>query len=181
MRVNRCIRRRPAVRHPGPGILTNIFDGIERPLKAIAAQSGDFISRGVSVSALDEDKTWDVTVTVKPGDRLTGGSVYATCPETPIILHKCMVPPALSGDVVEVRPDGPYRIRDTIAVLKDAKGTLHELSLCQQWPIRIPRPIRRRLYADRPLITASGSSIPSSPLPKAAPRRFREGSAPARP
>ena len=137
----------------GPGILTNIFDGIERPLKAIAAQSGDFISRGVSVSALDEDKTWDVTVTVKPGDRLTGGSVYATCPETPIILHKCMVPPALSGDVVEVRPDGPYRIRDTIAVLKDAKGTLHELSLCQQWPIRIPRPIRRRLYADRPLIT----------------------------
>ena len=137
----------------GPGILTNIFDGIERPLKAIAAQSGDFISRGVSVSALDEDKTWDVTVTVKPGDRLTGGSVYATCPETPIILHKCMVPPALSGEVVEVRPDGPYRIRDTIAVLKDAKGTLHELSLCQQWPIRIPRPIRRRLYADRPLIT----------------------------
>lgn len=135
----------------------------------------------MSVSALDEDKTWDVTVTVKPGDRLTGGSVYATCPETPIILHKCMVPPALSGEVVEVRPDGPYRIRDTIAVLKDAKGTLHELSLCQQWPIRIPRPIRRRLYADRPLITASGSSIPSSPLPKAAPRRFREGSAPARP
>lgn len=64
----------------GPGILTNIFDGIERPLKAIAEQSGDFISRGLSVSALDEERTWDVTVTVKPGDHLTGGAVYATCP-----------------------------------------------------------------------------------------------------
>lgn len=165
----------------GPGILTNIFDGIERPLKAIAAQSGDFISRGVSVSALDEDKTWDVTVTVKPGDRLTGGSVYATCPETPIILHKCMVPPALSGEVVEVRPDGPYRIRDTIAVLKDAKGTLHELSLCQQWPIRIPRPIRRRLYADRPLITGQRVIDTLFPVAKGGTAAIREGSAPARP
>ncbi len=137
----------------GPGILSNIFDGIERPLGAIAAQSGDFISRGVSVSALDEEKTWNVTITVKPGDRLTGGSIYAACPETPIITHKCMVPPHLSGEIIEVKPDGPYRIRDTVAVLKDDKGTLHELSLCQKWPIRIPRPIGGRLYADRPLIT----------------------------
>ena len=137
----------------GPGILTNIFDGIERPLKAIAEQSGDFISRGLSVSALDEERTWDVTVTVKPGDHLTGGAVYATCPETPIITHKCMVPPALSGEVVEVKPNGSYRVRDTVVVLKDDKGVLHNLSLCQQWPIRIPRPIQHRLYADRPLIT----------------------------
>ena len=137
----------------GPGILSNIFDGIERPLAAIAEKSGDFISRGVSVSALDEEKTWDVTVTVKPGDRLTGGAIYATCPETPIITHKCMVPPHLSGEVTEVRPDGPYRVRDTVVVLKDDKGALHELSLCQPWPIRIPRPIGSRLYADRPLIT----------------------------
>ncbi len=137
----------------GPGILTNIFDGIERPLKAIAEQSGDFISRGLSVSALDEERTWDVTVTVKPGDRLTGGAVYATCPETPIITHKCMVPPALSGEVAEVKPNGSYRVQDTIVVLKDDKGAFHNLSLCQQWPIRIPRPIQNRLYADRPLIT----------------------------
>ena len=137
----------------GPGILTNIFDGIERPLKAIAAQSGDFISRGVSVSALDEDKTWDVTVTVKPGDRLTGGSVYATCPETPIILHKCMVPPGVEGEVIEVKPNGLYRLHDTIAVLKDGRGRIHELTLCQKWPIRNSRPIARREPPDVPLIT----------------------------
>lgn len=136
----------------------------------------------MSVSALDEDKTWDVTVTVKPGDRLTGGSVYATCPETPIILHKCMVPPALSGEVVEVRPDGPYRIRDTIAVLKDAKGTLHELSLCQQWPIPgFPAPSGRRLYADRPLITGQRVIDTLFPVAKGGTAAIREGSAPARP
>ena len=137
----------------GPGILDNIFDGIERPLKAIEEKSGDFISRGVSVSSLDEDREWEVTVTVKPGDSLVPGQVYATCPETQIITHKCMVPPGLSGQVAEVKPDGKYKVRDTVVVLKDAKGALHELSLCQQWPIRTPRPVSKRLYADRPLIT----------------------------
>ena len=137
----------------GPGILDNIFDGIERPLKTIKERSGDFISRGLSVSALDEEREWDVTVTVKVGDTLTGGAIYATCPETPIITHKCMLPPTLSGTVTAVQPNGRYRLRDTVVTLTDEAGQQHELCLCQQWPIRSPRPVAKRLFADRPLIT----------------------------
>ena len=137
----------------GPGIPDNIFDGIERPLKAIAQRSGDFISRGIAVSALDEEREWDVTLTVKAGDRVCGGEVYATCPETAIITHKCLVPPSLSGTVTRVLPDGKYRVRDTVAVVTDGQGKEHPLTLCQQWPIRIPRPVGKRLYADTPLIT----------------------------
>lgn len=137
----------------GPGILDNIFDGIERPLKAIAQRSGDFIGRGIAVSALDEEREWDVTLTVKPGDRVGGGEVYATCPETAIITHKCLVPPSLSGTVTQVYPDGKYRVRDTVAVVTDDRGEAHPLTLCQQWPIRLPRPVGKRLYADTPLIT----------------------------
>ena len=137
----------------GPGILDNIFDGIERPLKAIEAKSGDFISRGVSVSAIDEEKLWDVAVTAKPGDILHAGDVYATCPETPIILHKCLVPNGLSGTVIEVRPDGAYRVNDTVVVLRDDAGNTHQLTLCQKWPIRTPRPVAQRQYASVPLIT----------------------------
>lgn len=137
----------------GPGILDNIFDGIERPLKAIEEKSGDFISRGVAVSALDEDKTWDVTVTVQEGDTLQAGEVYATCPETAIITHKCMVPPGISGQVIRAMPSGAYRVQDTVVVLREADGREHELSLCQKWPIRTPRPVNQRLYANVPLIT----------------------------
>ena len=137
----------------GPGILDNIFDGIERPLKAIEAQSGDFINRGVSVSALDEERLWDVTVTVKAGDYLAEGSIYATCPETPIITNKCLVTPGVSGVVESIKPNGQYRLRDTVVTLKDDRGRLHELTLCQQWPIRTPRPVASRLYAGAPLIT----------------------------
>ena len=137
----------------GPGILDNIFDGIERPLKAIEEKSGDFISRGVTVSSLDEDREWEVTVTVKAGDRLMPGEIYATCPETPIITHRCMVPHGMGGVVMEAKPNGRYKIRDTVVTLRDDTGRLHELSLCQEWPIRTPRPVNRRLYADAPLIT----------------------------
>ncbi len=137
----------------GPGIIDNIFDGIERPLKAIEEQSGSFISRGSSVPALDEEKLWDVTVTVKVGDQLAPGSIYAECPETSIIKHRCMVPPRLSGEVVKVLPNGQYRINDTVVVLKDEKGQEHNLTLCQKWPIRTPRPVAERLPASVPLIT----------------------------
>ena len=137
----------------GPGIIDNIFDGIERPLKAIEEQSGAFISRGSSVPALNEEKLWDVTVTVKVGDQLAPGSIYAECPETTIIKHRCMVPPSLSGEVVKVFPNGQYRIHDTVVVLKDEKGQEHNLTLCQKWPIRTPRPVAERLPASVPLIT----------------------------
>ena len=100
----------------GPGILDNIFDGIERPLKAIEAQTGAFIARGAAVSPLDPDRLWTVALKVKPGDRLEGGQVYATLPETPIIEHRVMLHPELSGVITEVRSDGEYRLFDTVAV-----------------------------------------------------------------
>ncbi len=137
----------------GPGILDNIFDGIERPLAEIEKEVGAFISRGSQVSSLDTEKEWDVTVTVKVGDILKGGEVYATCPETQIITHKLMVPPLLCGKVVEAKPDGKYKLNDTVIKLEDSYGTVHELSLCQRWPIRTPRPVKERLTPSVPLIT----------------------------
>lgn len=137
----------------GPGIIDNIFDGIERPLKAIEEQAGAFINRGASVSSLDDKKLWNVTLKVKTGDRVYGGQIYATLPETPIIEHRLMVHPDLCGEIVKVMPNGEYRIFDTVAVLKDDEGVEHNLTLCQQWPIRTARPVKERLAPTVPLIT----------------------------
>ena len=137
----------------GPGILDNIFDGIERPLAEIEKEAGAFISRGSQVSSLDTEKEWDVTVTVKVGDELTGGDIYATVPETKIITHKLTVHPLLSGKVVEVKPDGKYKLNDTVVKIEDKLGNIHELTLCQRWPIRTPRPVKKRLTPTVPLIT----------------------------
>ncbi len=137
----------------GPGILNNIFDGIERPLSEIEKTEGAFISRGSQVSALDTEKLWDVTITVNVGDKLTGGQIYATLPETEIITHKCMIPPSLSGTVTYIAQNGEYKLHDTIVKIKDNNGIEHELTLCQKWPIRTPRPVKERLTASVPLIT----------------------------
>lgn len=137
----------------GPGIIDNIFDGIERPLKAIEEEAGAFINRGSSVSALDDKKLWNITMKVKVGDKLEGGQIYATLPETPIIEHRLMVPPELSGEVVKVNPNGDYKLFDTVVVIKDDEGVEHNLTLCQQWPIRTSRPVKERLTSSVPLIT----------------------------
>lgn len=138
----------------GPGILDNIFDGIERPLKKIADDSGSvFISRGSNVPALDPDQLWDVTITVKAGDVLKGGDIYAECPETKIIRHRCLVPPTVSGTVTKVSENGKYRSTDTVVELTDQKGNIHKLTLCQRWPIRTPRPVAERLQPKIPLVT----------------------------
>ena len=137
----------------GPGIISNIFDGIERPLPALEKMSGCFISKGISTSVLDEEKQWEVHLTVKEGDVLSGGQVYAETQETPVIMHKIMLSPLLSGKIVSVKKDGLYRVNDVIAVLEDENGGKHELTLCQKWPIRVPRPVKKRLPASRPLVT----------------------------
>ena len=137
----------------GPGILNNIFDGIQRPLSEIAAESGKYISRGVSVDSLNTEKKWHVHMTVKPGDAVTGGTIIAETPETRSIVHKSMVPPNLSGTIKEAVPDGDYTILDTIAVLELPDGTTKDLTLCQKWPIRISRPTLKRYPASRPLVT----------------------------
>lgn len=137
----------------GPGIMQNIFDGIERPLKDMEQQSGAFIATGLHVASLDEERKWDVTLQVKVGDELCGGAVIATCPETPVILHKSMVPPNLSGTVTWVAPDGPYTIVEPIVRIKDAAGEEIELFLAHKWPIKTPRPVKAREVINRPLIT----------------------------
>ena len=137
----------------GPGIIDNIFDGIERPLKAIEETSGSFISRGAAVSPLDLERYWNVKMRVKVGDRLEAGQIYAVCPETAIIEHRFLVPPTLSGTVTSIQPNGKYKLMDTIVTLKDDKGVEHDLTLCQKWPIRNARPCSERLPATVPLIT----------------------------
>ena len=137
----------------GPGLLGNIFDGIQRPLPAIEKQFGAFIGRGAQFFALDTEKKYDVTLCVKVGDRVSGGDVYATCPETSAITHKVMIPPDKSGTITEVRENGQYTVNDTVAVLKTDAGEELKLTLVQHWAIRTPRPIKNRLPATKPLIT----------------------------
>ncbi|MCI8485189.1 MAG: V-type ATP synthase subunit A [Lachnospiraceae bacterium] len=136
-----------------PGIITNIFDGIERPLQLIGQQSGAYIPRGVNVDLLDCEKKWETKILVKEGDILTGGTVIAEVPETPAIVHKVMVPPDIEGTVVRVVSDGAYTIEETLVTIRDQEGKEKELTMTQQWPIRIPRPIQKRYPADRLLVT----------------------------
>lgn len=147
----------------GPGIISNIFDGIERPLKAIEKASGRFIDEGVNVPAIDEEKFYDVTMEVKAGDELRGGDIYASCPETAVIRHYCMLSPLLSGKVIWIAENGQYRVNDVVCKIEDKKGNVHELTLCQKWPIRQPRPVSERLMISRPLIT--GQRIIDTILP----------------
>ena len=136
-----------------PGILDNIFDGIERPLERISEQAGAFITRGVSVDSLDLQKQWETHITVSEGDVLHGGDVIAEVPETRAIVHKCMVPPDLGGTVVFAAEDGKYTIQDTIVTLELDDGTRKELTMAQRWPIRAARPVHDRIPASVPLIT----------------------------
>lgn len=136
-----------------PGILDNIFDGIERPLERISEQAGAFITRGVSVDSLDMQRQWETHITVSEGAVLHGGDVIAEVPETRAIVHKCMVPPDLGGTVVFAAEDGKYTIQDTIVTLELDDGTRKELTMAQRWPIRVARPVHDRIPASVPLIT----------------------------
>lgn len=137
----------------GPGIMSNIFDGIQRPLRSMEQNTGAFIAVGSDVPALDLNKKYEVTILVKPGDMLSPGEIYACCPETSLITHQCMLSPQLSGEVVKAVSNGKYRVQDAIVTIRDAGGTLHDLTLCQRWPIRTPRPVQERMPLKRPLIT----------------------------
>ena len=150
----------------GPGLLDNIFDGIERPLKEIEAKSGAFIERGADMFPLDEQRKWQVTPTVKVGDRLQPGQIYATCPETSAIEHRCLVPPDVSGTVEWVASKGDYKVNASIVRLRTDSGETVKLTLCQRWPIRLPRPVAERKYANIPLITGQRVIDTLFPIPK---------------
>lgn len=157
----------------GPGIIDNIFDGIERPLKAIEEEAGAFINRGSSVSALDDKKLWNVTMKVKVGDKLKGGQIYATLPETPIIEHRLMVPPELSGEVVKVNPNGDYKLFDTVVVIKDDEGVEHNLTLVSSGQSELPVLLRKDLHHLFRLSRVRELLILSSLLQRAVQQLFR--------
>lgn len=136
-----------------PGILNNIFDGIERPLEKISETGGAFITKGVSVDSLDREKKWETHFTIKQGDYVNGGDIFAEVPETRAIVHKCMIPPYLHGTVVSVKKDGQYTIEETLLTLDIGSGETVEISMAQQWPIRTPRPVNQRFSASIPLVT----------------------------
>lgn len=136
-----------------PGILNNIFDGIERPLSEIAKEGGAYISRGISVESLDTKKKWQAHITVKKGDHLLGGSIIAEVQETPAIVHKVMLAPNKEGYVEDVVSDGEYTINETILTLRHYDGSTEEITMTQHWPIRVPRPTAKRFPASVPLIT----------------------------
>ena len=149
-----------------PGILSNIFDGIERPLSEIAKTGGAYITRGTVVDSLDKTKLWDAHMTVKAGDRVSGGTILCEVQETHAIVHKVMVPPDMEGTLVKVMPDGQYTICDTIAVIQLEDGSEQELTMTQKWPIRVARPSAKRFPAVKPLITGQRILDTMFPLAK---------------
>ena len=136
-----------------PGILNNIFDGIERPLSEIAKDGGAYINRGVSVDALDRNKLWDTHMVVEKGQHLYPGTIIAEVPETSAIVHKVMVPPNMEGTVLNVVEDGQYTIDAPLVTLQLDNGEEVTLTMTQKWPIRVPRPTNKRYPASKPLVT----------------------------
>jgi len=137
----------------GPGLIGKIFDGIERPLDRIALLHGDFVLRGIEMFPLDENKRWRVEMKKEVGDAVQPGEVFALVQETPLFEHRLLVPPHVSGKIVEAKPSGDYKINDILLLVADQKGNVHQLTMYQEWPIRIPRPVKERLLPVIPLIT----------------------------
>ena len=134
----------------GPGMIENIYDGIQRPLPEMKAQSGDTIARGIDVPALNRTKLWDFVPVAKVGDFVAAGDVLGTVQETSAIVHKIMVPNGISGEVISIE-SGSKTVVDTVAVVKDAKGVEHKLDMIQRWPVRIPRPYAKKFTPARPM------------------------------
>jgi len=134
----------------GPGLVTAMFDGIQRPLESIRAIAGDFLTKGIEMPALDRDKKWHFNPTVKVGDEVGAGDIIGTVEETTVVQHKIMVPPGVSGKVKSIE-EGEYTVLDTVCVIEGDKE--HSIQMMQKWPVRKGRPYGRKLNPDEPLIT----------------------------
>ena len=137
----------------GPGLIGNIFDGIERPLRTIKDISGAFISRGLRPDAVDMDKKWEVKITAEKGTKASPCAIIGELQETSIIINKVMLPPDISGTIEEIVPSGSYTCRDVICKVRTADGNIKEVKLVQEWPIRTPRPNLKREPISIPLVT----------------------------
>ena len=150
----------------GPGIISDMFDGIARPLKKMTETDGAFVTEGGNIPTVDYSREFDVTVTVKTGDILEGGMVYATCPESPIIVNKAMLPPDMGRcEVVWAAENGTYHPNDPIIKVRQGEKEI-TLDLCQRWPIRTPRPVKRRIPINTPLLTGQRVLDTIAPIAK---------------
>ena len=137
----------------GPGLIENIYDGIQRPLEEIVRRVGANITRGIQVPALDRERLWDFTPTAAVGAAVTGGDVLGTVPETPSVLHRIMVPVGVTGTVEWLAEAGSYNITQPIARLRTADGAVQELTMVQKWPVRVGRPYKKKFPPETPLQT----------------------------
>lgn len=137
----------------GPGMLKNMFDGIQRPLEKIQEISPVFIPEGIGLMSIDEEKMWDYKARLSVGDTVKPGQIFGTVQETLMIEHRLMVPPNVKGTVVEAREDGSYNIETVLVVVEDERKRRHELKMYQEWPVRTPRPTRFRREPEKPLVT----------------------------
>ena len=135
----------------GPGLIENIYDGIQRPLEEIVRRVGANITRGIQVPALDRERLWDFTPTAAVGAAVTGGDVLGTVPETPSVLHRIMVPVGVTGTVEWLAEAGSYNITQPIARLRTADGAVQELTMVQKWPVRVGRPYKKKFPPETPL------------------------------
>lgn len=137
----------------GPGMMTSIYDGIQRPLNKIAEKSGIFIQRGIDVPSIDEEKSWDFVATKKSGDKVTAGMVLGEVQETSLVKHLVMVPPHIKEGKITKITSGSFKVKDTVADIGTPEGGIEQVSLVQYWPIRNPRPFGKKLLPVKPLIT----------------------------
>jgi len=135
-----------------PGLMGQIYDGIQRPLKLIKEKTGDFIGRGVVVPAIDHSKKWHFIPEVGNGDQLDDGAVYGTVQETPVVQIKLILPPEISGTIDFIADEGDYTIDEVVCQITTEAGS-KELSMLQKWPVRIPRPFRQKQDPVLPLVT----------------------------
>ena len=146
----------------GPGMIEGIYDGIQRPLEKIVEKVGPCITRGVEVPAVDHEKKWEFTATAKVGDKVTGGDIIGTVPETAVVLHKIMVPPKMSGTIIDIK-SGSFNVTETIATLKTDDGREVPLTMLQKWPVRVGRPYTKKYPPEKPL--CSGQRIIDTMFP----------------
>lgn len=140
----------------GPGLIGNIYDGIQRPLEKLREIAGSNLTRGIVAPALDRDKIWHFTATVERGAKVSEGDILGTVNESEALTHKIMVPPGLSGTLISLR-SGDYHVTDKVGTLESADGTLHEITLMQKWPVRIARPNAGKLPPTEPMVTGQRS------------------------
>ena len=150
----------------GPGLITTIYDGIQRPLEKIMEQTGSNLKRGIEVPSLDREKKWHFVPTVKVGDEVVAGDIVGTVQETDVVVHKIMVAPKAKGGKIKSIKEGDFTVEEIVATIETADGKTEEVGLMQKWPVRVGRPYRKKINPDMPLVTGQRVVDAMFPLAK---------------